>query len=92
MLQTSTKTPLFEPAYLVPNWARFFVNRADRSREDPEAAVADRLNWAKLLTKTHGAGNAHFTPLTLPFFVATEKLNEVQDEASGWSRQSHGAS
>eukprot|EP00959_Pyramimonas_sp_CCMP1952_P294726 6164252-Pyramimonas_sp.AAC.1 len=37
MLQTSTKTPLLEPSYTVPNWARFFVNKADRTREDPEA-------------------------------------------------------
>eukprot|EP00959_Pyramimonas_sp_CCMP1952_P007032 146906-Pyramimonas_sp.AAC.1 len=76
MLQTSTKTPLLEPSYMVPDWARFFVNKADRAREDPEATVADRLNWAKLSTKTRKAGNAHCTQLTLPFFVTTEKLNE----------------
>eukprot|EP00959_Pyramimonas_sp_CCMP1952_P209511 4383327-Pyramimonas_sp.AAC.1 len=34
----------------------------------------------------------HCTQFTLPFFVTTEKLNEVQDQTSGWSRQSHGTS
>eukprot|EP00959_Pyramimonas_sp_CCMP1952_P458328 9476450-Pyramimonas_sp.AAC.1 len=77
---------------MVPNWARFFVNEADRSCEDPEATVADRLGWAKLSTKIHKAGNIHCTQLTLPFFVTTEKLNDVQDLTSGWSRQSRGAS
>eukprot|EP00959_Pyramimonas_sp_CCMP1952_P098270 2054027-Pyramimonas_sp.AAC.1 len=31
MLHASTKTPFLEPSYLVPNWARFFVIKADRS-------------------------------------------------------------
>eukprot|EP00959_Pyramimonas_sp_CCMP1952_P337235 7062049-Pyramimonas_sp.AAC.1 len=76
MLQTSTETPLLEPAYMVPNWARFFVNKAERSCGDPGATVADRLTWAKLSTETHEAGNAHCTQFTLPFFVTTGKLNE----------------
>eukprot|EP00959_Pyramimonas_sp_CCMP1952_P250760 5241501-Pyramimonas_sp.AAC.1 len=76
MLHTSTKTPVLDPTYRVPNWARFFVIKADRSREDPEATVADRLNWAKLSTKTHRAGNNHCVQLTLPFYVTEEKLGE----------------
>eukprot|EP00959_Pyramimonas_sp_CCMP1952_P453102 9467696-Pyramimonas_sp.AAC.1 len=59
MLQKSTKTPVLEPSYMVPNWARFFVIKADRSRADPAATVADRLNWAKLSTRTHRAGINH---------------------------------
>eukprot|EP00959_Pyramimonas_sp_CCMP1952_P273745 5721766-Pyramimonas_sp.AAC.1 len=69
MLQKSTKTPVLEPSYLVPKWARFFVIKADRSCADPKATVADRLNWAKLSTKTHGAGINHCVQLTLPFYV-----------------------
>eukprot|EP00959_Pyramimonas_sp_CCMP1952_P200980 4203305-Pyramimonas_sp.AAC.1 len=92
MLQTSTKTPVLEPNYLVPNWARFFVINAHRSRADPKATVADRLNWAKLSTKTHRAGVNYCVQLALPFYVTDEKLGEVQDPSSGWSRQSHGAS
>eukprot|EP00959_Pyramimonas_sp_CCMP1952_P002250 46690-Pyramimonas_sp.AAC.1 len=41
MLQKSTKTPVLEHSYVVPNWARFFVIKADRSRADPTATVAD---------------------------------------------------
>eukprot|EP00959_Pyramimonas_sp_CCMP1952_P201909 4222274-Pyramimonas_sp.AAC.1 len=74
---------------MVPNWARFFVIKADRSCEDTEATVADRLDWAKLSTKTHKAGNMHCTQLTLPFLVTADRLEEVQDPPSGWSRQSH---
>eukprot|EP00959_Pyramimonas_sp_CCMP1952_P031681 664712-Pyramimonas_sp.AAC.1 len=59
MLRTSTKTPVVDPSYMFPKWARFFIIKADRSCEGPEAAVADRLNWAKLSTKTHEAGNIH---------------------------------
>eukprot|EP00959_Pyramimonas_sp_CCMP1952_P345590 7237455-Pyramimonas_sp.AAC.1 len=53
LLQKSTKTPPMKPNYMVPNWARFFRVKADRSRADPTATVADRLNWAKLSVKTH---------------------------------------
>eukprot|EP00959_Pyramimonas_sp_CCMP1952_P390058 8174281-Pyramimonas_sp.AAC.1 len=48
LLQKSTKTPPLEPNYMVPNWARFFRVKVDRSRAVPAATVADRLNWAKL--------------------------------------------
>eukprot|EP00959_Pyramimonas_sp_CCMP1952_P285958 5979399-Pyramimonas_sp.AAC.1 len=92
MLQTSTKTPVLDPSYMVPNWARFFVIKANRSCEDPEATDADRLNWGRLSTKTHKAGNIHCAQLTLPFHVTADKLGEVQDPSSGWSRQSHGTS
>eukprot|EP00959_Pyramimonas_sp_CCMP1952_P229142 4791316-Pyramimonas_sp.AAC.1 len=92
MLRTSAKTPVLEPNYVVPDWARFFLIKADRSREDPEGTVADRLNWAKVSTKTHRAGINHCVQLTSPFNVAEGKLGEVQDPFSGWSRQSHGTS
>eukprot|EP00959_Pyramimonas_sp_CCMP1952_P198880 4159679-Pyramimonas_sp.AAC.1 len=92
MLHPSTKTPVLEPNYLVPNWARFFVIKADRSRGDPKATVADRLNWAKLSTKTHRAGINHCVQLTLPFYVTEENIGELRDPSSGWSRQYHGTS
>eukprot|EP00959_Pyramimonas_sp_CCMP1952_P456531 9473320-Pyramimonas_sp.AAC.1 len=46
LLQKSTRTPPMEPNYMAPNWARFFRVKADRSRADAAATVADRLNWA----------------------------------------------
>eukprot|EP00959_Pyramimonas_sp_CCMP1952_P394559 8266995-Pyramimonas_sp.AAC.1 len=61
---------------MVPNWARFFRVKADRSRADSAATVADRLNWAKLSVKTHRVGVAHCVELSLPFFVKDEKLAE----------------
>eukprot|EP00959_Pyramimonas_sp_CCMP1952_P321008 6717991-Pyramimonas_sp.AAC.1 len=72
MLQKSTKTPVLEPSHVVPNWARFFVIKADRSRAGPTATVADRLNWAKLSMKAHRAGLNHCVQLTLPFDVTDE--------------------
>eukprot|EP00959_Pyramimonas_sp_CCMP1952_P225236 4710222-Pyramimonas_sp.AAC.1 len=37
LLQKSTRTPSLEPNYVIPNWARFFRIKADRSRADPAA-------------------------------------------------------
>eukprot|EP00959_Pyramimonas_sp_CCMP1952_P035934 752399-Pyramimonas_sp.AAC.1 len=37
VLQKSTRTPPLEPSYVIPNWARFFRIKADRSRADPAA-------------------------------------------------------
>eukprot|EP00959_Pyramimonas_sp_CCMP1952_P216382 4525527-Pyramimonas_sp.AAC.1 len=53
LLRKSTKIPPATPSCIVPNWARFFRIKADRSVASPTATVADRLNWAKLTTKTH---------------------------------------
>eukprot|EP00959_Pyramimonas_sp_CCMP1952_P187688 3924419-Pyramimonas_sp.AAC.1 len=64
MLQESMKTPVLEPSYMVPNWARFFVIKADRSCADSTATVADRLNWANLSTRP--TGRASITAFSLP--------------------------
>eukprot|EP00959_Pyramimonas_sp_CCMP1952_P422594 8852511-Pyramimonas_sp.AAC.1 len=63
MLQTSTKTSVLEPSYLIPNWARLFVIKADRSRADPKATVADRLDWAKCQRRP--TGRASITAFSL---------------------------
>eukprot|EP00959_Pyramimonas_sp_CCMP1952_P374337 7839731-Pyramimonas_sp.AAC.1 len=76
MLQKSTKTPVLEPSNVVPNWARFFRIKADRSRADRTATVADRLNWAKISAKVRRAGLNHCVQLTLLFYVTDEKLAE----------------
>eukprot|EP00959_Pyramimonas_sp_CCMP1952_P015708 332323-Pyramimonas_sp.AAC.1 len=41
LLQKPTKTPPLEPSSVIPNWARFVRIKADRSRADPAATVAD---------------------------------------------------
>eukprot|EP00959_Pyramimonas_sp_CCMP1952_P187454 3919548-Pyramimonas_sp.AAC.1 len=46
MLQPTTRVPPLTTNYLVPNWARFFRIKADRSIRTLNATVADRLNWA----------------------------------------------
>eukprot|EP00959_Pyramimonas_sp_CCMP1952_P353613 7408632-Pyramimonas_sp.AAC.1 len=76
MLQKSSMTPVSKPSSVVPNWARPFVIKADRSRADPAATVADRLNWAKVSTKVHRAGLNHCVQLTLPFYATEDKLAE----------------
>eukprot|EP00959_Pyramimonas_sp_CCMP1952_P108938 2277839-Pyramimonas_sp.AAC.1 len=78
--------------YLVPNWARFFRIKADRSIAMPTATVAGRSNWAQLRTKSHRVGKAHCVELSLPFFVTEEKLAEVSGSSAGWTKQSHGTS
>eukprot|EP00959_Pyramimonas_sp_CCMP1952_P202075 4225538-Pyramimonas_sp.AAC.1 len=92
LLQKSTKAPPMTPSYIVPNWARFFRIKADRSIANPTAIVADRLNWAKLTVKTHKVGVAHCVELSLPFFMTDEKIAEVSDSSAGWTKQSHGTS
>eukprot|EP00959_Pyramimonas_sp_CCMP1952_P097262 2033041-Pyramimonas_sp.AAC.1 len=76
MLQETTRVPPTTRNYLVPNWARFFRIKADRSVSKPTATVADRLNWAQLGAKSHRVGKAHCVELSLPFFVTKEKLAE----------------
>eukprot|EP00959_Pyramimonas_sp_CCMP1952_P174012 3635895-Pyramimonas_sp.AAC.1 len=48
MVQETTRVPPMARNYLVPNWARFFRIKADRSVRKLNAIVADRLNWADL--------------------------------------------
>eukprot|EP00959_Pyramimonas_sp_CCMP1952_P051186 1069738-Pyramimonas_sp.AAC.1 len=89
MLQETTRVPPMTRNYLVPKWARFFRIKADRSVSKRNATVVDRLNWAQSRLTSRKVGKAHCVELALPFFPTKEKLAEVSDSSTSWTKQSH---
>ena len=86
LIHETARTPIPDGAYMLPNWARFFAIKADRSVPDPEAAVADRLDWANYSIQQYETAGC--TCLILPFFVSEDKKNEFSE--TKWSKQSNG--